>query len=218
MAKLRFRLRKLTLGYLHYRARIVSTRLLLRLRGITAECAVCNKWVKPRDTVAQLDNSYCCAACAHNADGFGRFERFRNQLEELGKCLILYAWSQDGMEDNFMSSEGYGYCSQLGNFLLFCDTSGFYSFEEFSTEAEADKEFDRLYSDGMGASEEDGYISDSRDGGYDVSFAGRYIGTFNREARARAAISLEMRKSGFYPDIWSINDHGNITNISSQIW
>lgn len=158
--------------------------------------------------------AYACAECVHEHDGAGAFEGLHGS--ELGKLLILDAWSGDGSyEDDHMASDGWGYCARIGRYLYMHDTQGFRSFQEHATVALADAEFTRLYLDGWGACEDDAYITDDRDG-YAVSFEGKYLGTFPRYNRARAAISLAMRKGGFFPSVWHCTERGGITNV--EVW
>lgn len=42
-----------------------------------------------------------------------------------------------------------------------------------------------------------------------ASFGGKFLGEFASERRARAAIRLEMMRSGYYPNVWNVSDHGN---------
>jgi hypothetical protein len=57
---------------------------------------------------------------------------------------------------------------------------------------------------------DDDYISDDR-GGYAVSHAGRYVGTYERYERAGAALYLARARSQYWPNVWYVNDHGNTT-------
>ncbi len=61
------------------------------------------------------------------------------------------------------------------------------------------------------AEEHDAYISDARGGGYSVSFAGKFLAECPRFNRARALVRLEAARSGFYPSLWIVSDHGNLT-------
>jgi hypothetical protein len=67
----------------------------------------------------------------------------------------------------------------------------------------------------VGADEYDAYISWSRRG-YEVSFEGKHVGTFETERRARAAVSVEMRRSGYFPNVYVVSDHGNLHRI--EVW
>ena len=64
--------------------------------------------------------------------------------------------------------------------------------------------------------EDDAFIVDRPSGGYDVSFCGKFLGNFERENRARAAVSVEMLRSRFYPSVWKVSDHGNAHAIT--VW
>jgi hypothetical protein len=57
---------------------------------------------------------------------------------------------------------------------------------------------------------DDDYISDDR-GGYAVSHAGQYIGTYASERRATAVLYLAREASCYWPNVWRVNDHGNAT-------
>lgn len=58
--------------------------------------------------------------------------------------------------------------------------------------------------------EDDDYIGDDRDG-YAVTHAGRYVGTYETERRAAAALYLAREASCYWPNVWYVNDHGNTT-------
>lgn len=58
--------------------------------------------------------------------------------------------------------------------------------------------------------DDDDYIGDDRDG-YAVSHGGTYIGTYARYERAVAALYLARERSKYWPNIWQVNDHGNVT-------
>jgi len=193
-------------------------------------CAVCektymNKGAEPIMSsvpyVAKLEDSYCCARCVDDNSGRGKFEGNSSSRGDLGKALILYAWCMMSSEDDFMSSEGYGYCGLFGRYLLFEDTSGFVTFSDEGTPEKAQSEFDRLYKDGMGASEDDAYISCDM-GRWYVSFGGKELKVWpNRmgeltERRCLAAISLEMRRTGFYPNVWE--EYGYGVRLVDRVW
>jgi hypothetical protein len=57
--------------------------------------------------------------------------------------------------------------------------------------------------------ESDAFISDSPRG-YGISMDGRFIGTYERERQAEAALYLEMERAGYFPNVWRVNDHGNV--------
>lgn len=45
-----------------------------------------------------------------------------------------------------------------------------------------------------------------------------YLGTFDEEDAALRAIAEAMRASAFWPDVWSISDHGNAVCISERFY
>jgi hypothetical protein len=59
---------------------------------------------------------------------------------------------------------------------------------------------------------DDAWITDTRDG-YSVSFDGKWIGTFARFSRAAAAVYLAMEDGCYWPNVWQVNDHGNVTQL-----
>lgn len=161
--------------------------------------------------------SYCCADCIAEHDGLGKFEAHRHDRAELGKALILYAWSMDSSEDDFMSSEGWGYCGMFGRFLLIIDDRGAVSFQEYSDVDKAQATFDHYYSEGWGASESDAYVGHEGYGRLSVSFDGKPLDVWAprhtdciSERRALARIRLEMMRTGYYPNVWMVSDHGNL--------
>ncbi len=57
----------------------------------------------------------------------------------------------------------------------------------------------------------EGYvISDARGGGYDVSHDGKTIGHFPDKDAALDDIDERMEKAKFFPNIYYVNDHGNV--------
>lgn len=62
--------------------------------------------------------------------------------------------------------------------------------------------------------EEDGFITDRVRGGYDVSFAAKFLGHFTERDEAEQALKDEIERSGFSPNCWFIDDHGGHTLIS----
>jgi len=176
-----------------------------------AHCAVCDTWKGKDNMVAQIDSDYCCADCAQQHNKPGRFEAYSSS-DDLGKCLILNSLSENGCEDEYMSSEGWGYCGRFGNYLLYLDTSGFVTYDEFDTEEKAEARYMALYKDGMGADEFAAYVHDGR-AGYSASLDGKHIGIYPTQRRAIAACRLECMRTGYYPDLWYVNDHGNYTFV-----
>lgn len=63
----------------------------------------------------------------------------------------------------------------------------------------------------------EGYtISDARDGGYNVSHEGKHFGDFDSIADALSEIEVQMKRDGFYPNIYYVNDHGNIDLLDAE--
>ncbi len=62
---------------------------------------------------------------------------------------------------------------------------------------------------------EDGdYEMKSKNGTIDVGIiGGSFIGTFDDHDKAIAAIGSDMKRREYYPNVWMINDHGNISQI-----
>jgi hypothetical protein len=59
-------------------------------------------------------------------------------------------------------------------------------------------------------------ISDSRRGGYDVVHEGKSVGKYDDMDDALEAIEAEMKRSNFYPNIYYVNDHGNVDLLDSE--
>lgn len=167
---------------------------------------------------AKLDESVCCTVCAEDHDGPGQYEAYAGNLENLGKCLILNEWSMNGMEDEWMSSEGWGYCALMGKFLFQEDDRGFKTFIEHENEDAARKEFDELYEVGWGAMEDDAYINFDR-GRWYVQFNGEELKVRENkngeitQRRCLAAVRLEMFKKGYYPNVWIVGERGDLNLV-----
>ena len=146
---------------------------------------------------------YVCEACIEQHAGPGKFE---GNGDDLALALVLHALMLDSGEDHFLSDES-GYMGQFGRFVLTVDDRGFVSAEEFASPEKAEARLNDAEDDGFGASEDDAWISLER-GGYHVSFAAKSIGTFETERRARAAVSVEMRRTGYYPNVFLAGEHG----------
>lgn len=58
--------------------------------------------------------------------------------------------------------------------------------------------------------ESDDYIADDRDG-YSVTHDERNIGTYPTLRRAEACLYLARARSNYWPNVWRVNDHGNMT-------
>jgi hypothetical protein len=53
-------------------------------------------------------------------------------------------------------------------------------------------------------------ISDARRGGYDVGHEHKHVGHYADMDEALEAIEAEMKRENFYPNIYYVNDHGNV--------
>lgn len=147
-----------------------------------------------------------CDSCLENHRGPGKFEGEAGDDQSLALALVLHALAAEGWVDEALADES-GSVSRIGRYLLVEDDRGFVEVRTFDSPEAAQRELDGYEDDGLGASEDDAWIS-SGTRGWEVSFAGKFIGTFKRESRARAAVSLEMRKSGYYPNVWLAGEHG----------
>jgi hypothetical protein len=197
------------------------------------ECVVCNKKTVS-GKAAEIEESACCMSCAEEHNHPGKFERYMSidpryfDAESMGTVLILDVWANSGGEDEYMTQEGWGYLGRFGKYLLHQDTQGFVTYDEYESEEKALKEYDKLYKDGWGASEDDIYLTHDR--GWEAWQSGKQISVYARKGfeyddkegidrrRVLAAISVHMRKTGFYPDVWEESGHGNLTCISEEIW
>lgn len=85
--------------------------------------------------------------------------------------------------------------------------------DEDEDEDEFDDEDDVFSDDEM----REGYvISDARGGGYNVSHEGRNIGEYDDMDDALEAIESHMKNSNFFPNIYYVNDHGNVDLIDAD--
>jgi hypothetical protein len=194
------------------------------LANLIVQCSICNVKRFDHQIVMTLEDTTCCYFCVEEHDGPGKFQVYQDDSERLATCLILYQWMLDGSEDDFMSSEGWGYCGQFDNYLLMQDSSGFVTFEEYDTGAKAQKRFDELYEDGWGASEDDAYIGQDR-GKWVAVFDGKHLDLWSPQhkqydydegitrRRALARIRLEMIRTGYYPNVWEEHERGGLTLI-----
>ncbi len=188
-------------------------------------CVVCDRTLCNRADfltagipwIVKLEDDYVCADCVRAHDGPGKFEGCRGyHRSSLGIGLILYAWSMVSAEDDLMTSEGWGYCGRFGKYLLFEDTNGAVTYEDCGSIERAEKRFNVLYDDGMGANEDDAYI-ESNGFRYSVSFEGKSLDVWApkhtdeiTERRCVARVRLESMRKGFYPNLWIVSDHGNL--------
>jgi len=131
-------------------------------------------------------------------------------------AAILERFANESMEDDYMSTEWDGYIGRFGNWLYFSDSQGFKTAEEFKSVQDAEKRFDEIYADGMGYSDEDFTVSFDR-GEYSVYQNHKRLFTHERESRCLAWISLEMRRTGFYPNVWREHERGGLSLVKN-VW
>jgi len=61
--------------------------------------------------------------------------------------------------------------------------------------------------------DDDGFIGET-DRGYAVSLAGKHIGTFSRARRAEACLYLELERAQYWPNLWRVNERGNMEQFA----
>jgi hypothetical protein len=64
---------------------------------------------------------------------------------------------------------------------------------------------------------EGGVVSEGRGGGYDASLSGKHLGSFKNRGAALAAIVRKMDQDQFYGNIFTVNDHGNVTQLAVRL-
>lgn len=193
------------------------------------ECSVCHRQTVS-EAAATIDNDRCCMVCANDHNHSGKFERYACSdpqyfdAEAMGKALLYYAFLGSGDEDDAMSNEGWGYCARFENVLVFEDTQGFVTYDEFKDTEAAEKKFNEYYIDGWGAQEDDIYITHEMYRGWQAWESGKQIHVWARRneeypdrRRVLAAISLHMRKTGYFPNVWEETHHG-IKHIGTEVW
>lgn len=188
------------------------------------QCAVCEKVRVITDAVVTVEDSTVCVHCVdeHNSP-FGRYSGCRDDAESLGTLLLLEAWDMNSGADDFMSNDGWGYCARIGRFLYVHDSQGFLSYTEYRDDAAAEKEFNDLYLQGWGADETDAYVSWDRGRVY-ISFEGKELDIWRprhapeweaiTERRALARVRLEMSRTGYYPNVWIVDERGGLRHAS----
>lgn len=212
--------------YLVYLAKCNAKRLY-RLAWKSRYCIVGSHHVWRRDVVFCIDDTCACSTCVAANDYPGRFEVHRHDAEELAKVLILESWCNESVEDDFMVNEGWGYCGRFGSYLLFQDSQGFVTFEEYDSKEKAEARFLQLYAQGWGASDSDAYISHER-GRWLVTFDGKQLDLWSHtwrgldgryddgitERRAIARVRLESMRTGYYPNLWHVSAHGDLSFLT----
>jgi hypothetical protein len=86
--------------------------------------------------------------------------------------------------------------------------------EEPEDEDEPEDGEDDVFSDEEMA---EGYvISDARGGGYAVVHEHKHVGQYKDMSKALKSIESASKRDGFYPNIYYVNDHGNIDLLDSE--
>lgn len=198
------------------------------------QCIVCERYFHDDDivatvtddsssvTVASENSAHCCAHCAEEHSGHGKFEA----ADDVATALVLYQWSMTSSEDDVMTNDGWGYVGRFGRYLLMEDDRGFVTYEEYDDAVKADARFEGIYNDGMGAQEDDAYIGHETYHGWRVSFAGKMLDVPARpdgstdERRALAVVVLEMYRTGYFPNVWRENHYGVelVSDVPGGYW
>lgn len=179
-------------------------------------CDICKQTQTLSSMAVTVDDGngaigYCCYVCEGEQVGH-KFDS--------AAALVLYEWDMNGSADDFMSSEGWGYCAQFGRWLLVNDDRGFVSAHEYADVAKATAEFAEWYAEGWGADESDAYVSHEGYGRVHVSFDGKSLDVWAprhtdgiTERRALARVRLEMMRTGYYPNVWLVNERGTLSLV-----
>jgi hypothetical protein len=179
---------------------------LVPIHGPAAfECVGCHSDVVdvPAGTLDFHDGTpaaYLCGDCYGIAETSSKFDSW--------EALALYSLG-GGDEDDSCSSESWGYLARYGSWIFTEDTQGFVYAYDYGTIEKAEREFSRLYDVGYGANDDDAWVGFDH-GYYHVVIAGKAIGKYERESRALAAISLEARRTGCYPNAWVESERGGM--------
>jgi hypothetical protein len=63
--------------------------------------------------------------------------------------------------------------------------------------------------------DDDAFITDTPRG-YSVSFAGKFVGEYAERDDAERAVSEAMHAGNFWPNVWLVNDHGNVDLVTIE--
>lgn len=151
------------------------------------------------------DVFYACESCESCMDGPGKHEGVDESDRAL--CVVLEHLAGISWEDYWLSDDYQGYVGVFDRFMLVEDERGFVDVRTFADADSAMRECNSFEDRGFGADENDAYIGISNRG-YEVSFDGKYVDTYPRLNRAMAKVSLLMRDSGYYPNVFLTGEHG----------
>lgn len=117
--------------------------------------------------------------------------------------------------------EGHG--ARFGRVILWTDSQGFKSVGIFSDDSEAIHAIEvaaDAAAEAEGPSEEDATLSPAGPLGAQtsVSYAGKHLGIFPGDDAAEEALAAAMAEGNYWPDVWTISDHGNAERISERFY
>lgn len=181
-------------------------------------CYVCDRWVgegqaerfaliddPERDPVGE-HTCWMCDSCVQEAEESRKYDS--------PLALLLWTVDQNGFADDFMGdTDGYGYFAQVGDYIMSVDSQGFVCAEGPYDPERMERKWDRYYSDGAGMSYGDYLVSYGWRNGYTAYAGSRDLGTYERESRALAAVSLEARRSGYYGPCWRVGERGDVSLV-----
>jgi hypothetical protein len=85
------------------------------------------------------------------------------------------------------------------------------------TARESEEELDEGEDFDLDAEMEEGVVvSDARQGGYDVSIGGKHLDHTRTKEEALVIALEKMEEDQFYPNVFYVNDHGNVDLLSVE--
>ncbi len=141
-------------------------------------------------------------------------------------AAVLYSIVQDGGCHNEA-----GDCQEIGEwcgliiqrkhaYIVSEDSQGFFDYEKYNEKENAYKQFEHIEAkmeELAGPRDEDICIS-SNGFKYSVGIVnGEFIGEFGPYDDAENAVKNWMRENNFFPNVWSISDHGNALLITVTV-
>jgi hypothetical protein len=150
------------------------------------------------------------------AAGPGRYEGASDL--SLVVALDILA-SQGGADEEAGEADVLGHAARFGRFILHTDSQGFREARVFTDESRAQAAMEDYVPD-VEPSEDDAFLSSCGQLGAKTraSFIGKDLGEFDEEADAEAAIRAEGNRSGFFPNVWRVSDHGNSHLCEDWTW